>query len=66
MLILRLLLILAVIAIVVSVGMYMYTRNQRYLRIAKEIVRFVFFFLLILGALFVLERYVLVGWRVLL
>ncbi len=66
MLILRLLFIIAVIAIVVSVGMYGYTKNQRYLRLAKEIARFVLFSLLIFGALFVLERYVLVGWRVLL
>jgi len=66
MLILRLLLIIAVISIVVSVGMYVYTKNPRYLRLAKEIARFVLFSLLIFGALFVLERYVLVGWRVLL
>ncbi len=64
MLILRLLLIFTVISLVACIGMYLYTRNRRYLRLAKEIVRFVFFLLLIFGALYLLERYVLVGWKV--
>ncbi|MEQ1836954.1 MAG: hypothetical protein ABL858_01225 [Candidatus Nitrotoga sp.] len=65
MLILRLLLIFTVISLVACIGMYLYTRNRRYLRLAKEIVRFVIFLLLIFGALYFLERYVLVGWKVL-
>ena len=64
MLILRLLLIFTVISLIACIGMYLYTRNRRYLRLAKEIVRFVFFLLLIFGALYLLERYVLVGWKV--
>ncbi len=64
MLILRLLLIFTVISLVACIGMYLYTRNRRYLRLAKEIVRFVIFLLLIFGALYFLERYVLVGWKV--
>jgi hypothetical protein len=64
MLILRLLLILTVISLVACIGMYLYTRNRRYLRLAKEIVRFVIYLLLIFGALYLLERYVLVGWKV--
>lgn len=64
MLILRLLLIFTVISLVACIGMYLYTRNRRYLRLAKEIVRFVIFLLLIFGALYLLERYVLVGWKV--
>lgn len=64
MLILRLLLIFTVISLIACIGMYLYTRNRRYLRLAKEIVRFVIFLLLIFGALYLLERYVLVGWKV--
>lgn len=65
MLILRLLLILSALAIAMSAGMYLFTQNRRYLRIAWEIVRFTFFALLIFGVLYLLERYVLVAWRVL-
>lgn len=66
MLILRLLLILSALAIILTGGMYVFTRNRRYLGLAWEIVRFTVFALLIFAALFVLERYVLVAWRVLL
>ncbi|MES1981452.1 MAG: hypothetical protein V4443_03140 [Pseudomonadota bacterium] len=66
MLILRLLLVLAALSIVLSGGMYIYTRNPRYLKLAWQIVRFVVFALLIFGVLYLLERYVLVGWKVLL
>jgi hypothetical protein len=66
MLILRLLLILSALAIILSGGMYVFTRNRRYLGLAWQIVRFTVFALLIFGALFVLERYVLIGWRILL
>jgi hypothetical protein len=66
MLVLRLLLILAALAIILSGALYVFTRNRRYLRQAKQIVRFVVFALLVFAVLFVLERYVLVGWRVLL
>lgn len=66
MLILRLLLILAALSIVLSGGMYVFTRNRRYLNLAWEIVRFVVFATLIFAALYVLERYVLIGWKILL
>ena len=66
MLILRLLLILAALSIVLSGGMYVFTRNRRYLNLAWEIVRFVVFASLIFAALYVLERYVLIGWKILL
>lgn len=65
MFILRLLLLVTVIALIACVGMFLYTRNRRYLRLAWEIIRFVFFILLVFGALYVLERYVLVGWNIL-
>ena len=65
MFILRLLLIFTALSIVLSGAMYLFTRNPRYLRVAWQIVRLAFFLLLILGLLYLLERYVLVGWRIL-
>ncbi len=59
MLIFRLLLVLAVLAIVISGGMYLFTNNRRYLNLAWKIVRFTLFSLLIFALLFILERYVL-------
>lgn len=66
MLILRLLLILAALSIILTGAMYVFTRNRRYLNLAGQILRFVVFALLVFAALFVLERYVLTGWRILL
>jgi len=66
MLILRLLLILAALSIILSGGMYLFTRNRRYLNLAWQIVRFTVFAALIFAALYVLERYVLIGWKILL
>ena len=66
MLILRLFLILSALAIILSGGMYVFTRNRRYLGLAWQIVRFAVFAMLIFAALFVLERYVLIGWSILL
>ncbi|HQS59129.1 MAG: hypothetical protein B7Y56_06845 [Gallionellales bacterium 35-53-114] len=63
MLILRLLFILSALAIVLSGGMYLFTHNRRYLNLAWQIARFVMFAVLIFALLFVLERYVLIGWR---
>lgn len=65
MLALRLLLILAALLIVLSGGLYLFTRDARYLRFSWQIVRFVVVMLLVFGVLFVLERYVLIGWRIL-
>jgi hypothetical protein len=66
MLSLRLLLLLSALSIILSGGMYVFTRNRRYLNLAWQIVRFAVFALLVFAALFVLERYVLIGWRILL
>lgn len=66
MIILRLFLVLVVLLLVLSGGMYVFTRDRRYLRLAWQIIRFSVFLLLVLALLFVLERYVLVAWRVLL
>lgn len=66
MLILRLFLILVTLLLVLSGGMYVFTRDRRYLKFAWQIVRFAVFLLLVFALLFVLERYVLTGWRILL
>jgi len=65
-LILRLLLILVTLLLVLSGGMYIFTRDRRYLKFAWQTVRFTALLLLLFAVLFVLERYVLAGWRVLL
>ncbi|HUV99353.1 MAG TPA: hypothetical protein VMV88_04280 [Gallionella sp.] len=62
MLILRLVIMLVALLLVVSGGMYVFTRNRRYLEFASQTVRFTVLLLLVFALLFVLERYVLVGW----
>lgn len=66
MIILRLFVVLFVLLVVISGGMYVFTRQQRYLDFALRALKFAVMLLLVLALLFVLERYVLVGWRVLL
>jgi hypothetical protein len=66
MLILRLFLVLVTLLLVLSGGMYFFTRDRRYLKFAWQTLRFTAFLLLVLLLLFVLERYVLAGWRILL
>ena len=64
MLIMRLILIIATLLLVISGGMYIFTRNQRYLKFAWQVVRFMVLLLLVFGLLFVLERFVLVPFKV--
>ena len=66
MLILRLFLVLVALLLILSGGMFLLTRNRRYLQFAMQTLRFSLLFMAVLAALYVLERYVLVGWRVLL
>ena len=66
MILLRLLLILAALTIVLSGGMYVFTRDERYRRFAWQVVQLVVYAVLVLAVLFVLERYVLVGVRAIL
>jgi hypothetical protein len=66
MLILRLLMVLLALLLVLSGGMYLFTRNRRYLDFAWQTLRFAVLLSSVFALLFVLERYVLVGWRVLL
>ena len=65
MLIFRLIFILTAIALVVLVGMYLYTRNQQYLKLSWQMARFILLAFLIFVLLYILERYVLTAWRIL-
>jgi len=60
MLVLRLVGILVLIALVGAVGLYVFTRNRRYLTFARRVLQFAFVFLLVFLTLYVLERLVLV------
>jgi hypothetical protein len=66
MLILRICIVLLALLLVSSGGMYIFTRNRRYLDFAWQTLRFAVLLLSVFALLFVLERYVLAGWRVLL
>lgn len=66
MLILRLLLILVALSLLISGGLYVFTRDRRYLDFVWRTLRFAVWLLLMFALLLVLERYVLVGWKVLL
>ena len=62
----RLAVLISALLIVASFGAYIFTRDRRYLRFAWQVVRFIVFALLVFGALYLLERFGLVAWRVLL
>lgn len=64
MLILRLLFILSALAIALSCGFYLLTHNRRYLVLAWQIAKFILFALVVIVLLYVLERYALTGWRI--
>ena len=64
MLILRIFLVLVTLLLVLSGGMYIFTRKRRYLQFAMQTLRFALLFVAVLAVLYVLERYVLSGWRV--
>jgi hypothetical protein len=63
--ILRLIVILAVIILIVSGGMFALTNDRRYLKFAGKVLRAVVFLLLLLAAFYVLERYVFEGLSIL-
>jgi hypothetical protein len=56
MVVLRLIGILVLIAIAGSIALYLFTRNRRYLTVARRVFQFAFVFLLVFLALYVLER----------
>ncbi len=65
MLILRFGLVIVALLVVFSGAMYLLTRDRRYYRFAWQVIRFSVLLLVVFGLLFLLERYVLVAWRVL-
>lgn len=60
MVVLRLIGILALIAIAGSIVLFLFTRHRRYLTFAWRVFQFAFVFLLVFLVLYVLERLVLV------
>lgn len=66
MIIFRFLLLLSALVIAFSAAAFLITRDRSYLKLAWKIVRFVLTALLVLGAVLILERYVLSAWNVLL
>jgi hypothetical protein len=60
MILLRLLFILTALTLLLSGGMYMFTRDRRYLNFAWRVLRFVVYLALVFALLFVVERFVLV------
>ena len=66
MLILRFVVVLATLLLVISGGMYLITRDPRYIEFARQTLRYTVLMLLVFALLYILERYVLVGWKVLL
>jgi hypothetical protein len=60
MILLRLLFILTALTLVLSGGMYVFTRDRRYLNFTWKVLRFVVYLALIFGLLFVVERFILV------
>jgi hypothetical protein len=61
MLILRFALVVVALMVVLSGGMYVFTRDVRYYRFAWQVIRFSVLLLVVFGLLFLLEP-----WRVLL
>ncbi len=61
----RLALLLSALLATVSAVMYLFTRDPRYPRFVWQMVRFMGYVLLVFGALYLIERFGLVAWRVL-
>jgi hypothetical protein len=64
--ILRLFVMLVALVLILSVGMYAIKRDARYLRFARQVFQLSIYLLLTFVLLYLLERYVLSGWGVLL
>ena len=61
----RLALLFSILLIVSSTVMYLITRDPKYPRFVWQVVRFMGYVLLVFAALYLLERYGLVAWNVL-
>ncbi len=62
----RLALLLAALLIGVAAALYAVTGDPRYPRFVWQVVRFMAYTLLVFGALYVMERFGLAAWRILL
>ena len=61
----RLAILFSILLIASSAVLFLITRDPRYLRFVWQVVRFMAYVLLVFGALYLLERYGLVAWQVL-
>lgn len=61
----RLALLFSILLIGSAMVLYLITRDPRYQRLVWQVVRFMAYVLLVFGALYLLERYGLVAWMVL-
>jgi len=66
MLVLRLLIFIFAALLILSGVMYVIKRDPRWLTFAWQIIRFAVYILLAFGLFYILERFVLTGWKVLL
>lgn len=64
MLILRMFLFMVVLLMIFTGSLYLLTRNRGYLVFAWQLARFAAVVVLVFALLYLLERYVLVGWNV--
>jgi hypothetical protein len=60
----RFALLISILLIAAAAVMFLLTRDPRYPRFAWQVARFMFYTLLVFGALYLLERFGLVAWRV--
>jgi hypothetical protein len=58
----RLALLISILLIVVSIIMFLFTRDERYSRFARQVARFIVYVLLIFSALYLAERFGLAAW----
>jgi len=63
---LRLIFLLSALTLILSGGMYLFTGRRSYLRFVWQVLRFLVVMLLVFAALYILERFVLTGTRILL
>jgi len=60
----RLILLLSALFVAAAAGVYLFSRDARYLKWAVQVAQFVVFLLLVFGVLYLLERFGLSAWRV--
>lgn len=60
----RLALLISLLLIAASIIMYLITRDVRYSRFARQVLRFIVYLLLIFAALYLIERFGLAAWLV--